>query len=135
MSGVMGLSLLSLDRSPAADQLEAAAEVWVLALQQGRDWSEARDAGRIRAGFMRLAAECTRWPAPRQLLDAMPPPPALAALPPRRAVNTAVAAKRQAEIAELLGGADRFAARNRPGLQPMSEAARELMHRLEDGGE
>ena len=135
MSGVMGLSLLSLDRSPAADQLEAAAEVWVLALQHGRDWSEARDAGRIRAGFMRLAAECTRWPAPRQLLDAMPPPPALAALPPRRAVNTAVAAKRQAEIAELLGGADRFAARNRPGLQPMSEAARELMHRLEDGGE
>ena len=65
----------------------------------------------------------------------MPPPAALAALPPRRVVNAAVAAKRQAEIAELLGGADRFAARNRPGLQPMSEAARELMHRLEDGGE
>ena len=132
--GIARLAALSLPRTPPADTLEVTTAVWFDALNSGMAWDEGRDRMRLRSAFGKLATSCEMWPGPKRLLDCLPPVPRQRALPPRLA-DSAVAAKRQAEIAELLGGADRFAARNRPGLQPMSEAARELMHRLEDGGE
>jgi hypothetical protein len=45
---------------------------WVDALTFGRHWDQDRDALRIQQAFRRLAASRTEWPAPSDLLEAMP---------------------------------------------------------------
>lgn len=63
-----------LERTPSADLIMLTAQTWVEAMEHGRVWDEARDAARIRAGFLVLIAECERWPQVRHLLAAIPPP-------------------------------------------------------------
>lgn len=45
---------------------------WHEAITTGREWDQARDAGRIRAAFVTLAQTRETWPAPRHFLDALP---------------------------------------------------------------
>jgi hypothetical protein len=79
-SGLQKLVLLNLDHAPAYDVLSRGTlPAWVEAITTGRALVEKRDAPRLREAFRRLMATCTRWPTPRELLDAMPalpgPPP------------------------------------------------------------
>lgn len=81
--GLKGLTALRLDGTPAADLIKATRDVWVNVLWPGRDWQQQLDTDRIHKGFLQLAANATRWPAPaefraylpkRQLPTALPPP-------------------------------------------------------------
>ena len=65
------LLVLSLDRTPAAELFGACVESWADALWPGRAWQEA-DAERIAEGFRRLSATHRQWPAPADLLTALP---------------------------------------------------------------
>lgn len=70
------LILLSLDRAPALDVLtRGTLPAWVEAITEGRVFEEQRDAPRFKAAFRALQGRCKSWPAPRDLLDAMPPLP------------------------------------------------------------
>lgn len=73
-SGLQRLMVQGLERTPYADLIMLTAQTWVEAMEHGRVWDEARDAARIRAGFLVLIAECEKWPQVRHLLAAIPPP-------------------------------------------------------------
>jgi hypothetical protein len=65
--------LLSLDRSPPLDILSRGTlPAWVEAISTGRAFDEQRDVPRFRAAFTTLQVRCTRWPAPREFIDALP---------------------------------------------------------------
>lgn len=71
-TGLQKLACLSLDRTPAAEMLLGTAHAWLDAVTDGRDWDEARDAGRVAAAFRTLSRTARRWPAPAEFLDAIP---------------------------------------------------------------
>jgi hypothetical protein len=80
-AGFQILLLLRLDSSPATDTIVGVLKAWLIALTNRRAWSEERDAERVRQGFAVLSGRLTRWPAPAQLLEAMPSPVEPRALP------------------------------------------------------
>lgn len=54
---------------------------WTEALTEGRHWDEGRDRARVRKAFQTLCRTRTSWPAPADLLTALPPVERLLALP------------------------------------------------------
>ena len=78
--GLKVLVALSLANEPALDLMPATKKLWIHLLWNcGKAWAE-EDHSRILEAFTRLATRIDRWPAPRQLLEALPPrpqPPAL----------------------------------------------------------
>lgn len=74
--GVQRLLVLRLEGCPPADTVQAVALAWAdaLWLRSGR-WSVQEDAPRLRQAFRALAAHATRWPAPAQLWEHLPPRP------------------------------------------------------------
>jgi hypothetical protein len=72
--GLTMLVALSLPGTPPAETIALTLNVWVNALWPRAKWSE-EDAPRMHAAFVQLAGTCTRWPAPTQLVDALPPRP------------------------------------------------------------
>lgn len=52
--------------------IEGTAEMWTRAMCLDRHWSPDLDAPRFRAGFIKLAQTCTKWPTPSEFLAAMP---------------------------------------------------------------
>lgn len=72
MDGLCKLVTLSLERTPCMDLIASTAGTWIEALCHGREWRQSLDQLRVRRAFIALAGTCTVWPAPRQLLDAMP---------------------------------------------------------------
>lgn len=79
-SGLAKLLCLRLDSTPAEDMVEGTAQAWLTALTHGRVWDQGRDTARVRGAFDTLLATCERWPIPRQLMEALPPPTAQARL-------------------------------------------------------
>lgn len=84
--GVQRLLVLRLEGCPSADTVQAVALAWAdaLWLRAGR-WSAQEDAPRLRQAFRALAAHATRWPAPADLWEHLPPrpePPRLELPPP-----------------------------------------------------
>ena len=79
--GLAALVALRLEGHPAADMVEATAQVWVQALWPGRVWEEAADSGRIGETFRQITLHETRWPAPAVFLRYLPAREALPALP------------------------------------------------------
>ena len=75
IDGLTMLLTLRLSGSPAADTVAATAKTWSCVLAHGREWDEARDIKRFQTAFMRLANETDRWPAPKDFLERLPPPP------------------------------------------------------------
>lgn len=78
--GLKVLVALSLPGEPALDLMPATKRLWIhLLWNSNRAW-QAEDAARLLEAFTLLATRIDRWPAPRQLLDAVPrrkAPPAL----------------------------------------------------------
>lgn len=73
--GLGKLLLLRLANQPAEEMITATAEVWVQVMLSQRlygGWDEAQDKWRIEEAFMRLCAECERFPVPKNLLDFLP---------------------------------------------------------------
>lgn len=80
--GLQGLIALRLSGAPGEDAITLTLDIWLAALaQRVSGWTEDADAPRIQAAFRALYASSTAWPAPRQLLDALPPRAPPRALP------------------------------------------------------
>lgn len=73
--GLGKLVVLRLANQPPEEMIKATAEVWVQVILNQRiygGWIESEDKWRIEQAFMRLCAECERFPAPKALLDRLP---------------------------------------------------------------
>lgn len=81
-SGMEALVALGLQNQPAADVIHLTADIWLRAIRRGNIGCDIEqiDAPRIREAFDRLFPELTEWPAPRLLLDRIPPRPRREAL-------------------------------------------------------
>ena len=73
--GLAMLLALRLTGTPAMDTVVATAQAWSNVLAFGRDWDEEQDVARFQTGFLQSAAVIDRWPAPKDLLDKLPPRP------------------------------------------------------------
>ena len=81
-SGLQQLLVLYLPGAPAEETICAVAEMWSRAVWTSRaSWDERLDVQRIAAAFLALARRVDRWPAPKQILDSLPPRPERAKLP------------------------------------------------------
>lgn len=100
--GLGALVVLHLPSAPGHETIEYTEQVWVEVLWSANiGWEEALDAHRLHAGFLRLARQADRWPAPRQLLELLParPQPARLSRPP---VSEAQRDRNQAYLAQLI---------------------------------
>lgn len=76
------LVVLSLPNTPPAETVTATALSWVDVLwHAGPRWDAATDERRLRAAVRALAGRAERWPAPRALLQHLPPRPEAPKLP------------------------------------------------------
>ncbi|MGE7992525.1 hypothetical protein ACQKPE_16090 [Pseudomonas sp. NPDC089554] len=116
--GLKGLIALRLDGAPSVDTVSATLEVWLLALNKGREWDEVEDAVRIQKAFEVLFATCERWPPPARLMRELPARTPGVALPkPKRtdeqiktgnaALDEIIAARRRGAMANLAPKTDR----------------------------
>ncbi|CAK0741873.1 conserved hypothetical protein [Gammaproteobacteria bacterium] len=73
-SGAQTLIVCCLPGAPSAETMTATVKTWASIFLQTRTWSETRDIPRLKQAFTRLAANCERWPTPKQILESIPPP-------------------------------------------------------------
>lgn len=71
-TGMQRLLCLSLDGQPAAEVIPGTVAAWCEAVQRNRLMDESRDCPRLREAFGALMARCRRWPAPVDLIEALP---------------------------------------------------------------
>lgn len=107
VEGIQLLHSLHLDGRPAAEVITLTATGWIDVLWRApRAWAEGRDTERLVNAFFSLSRQVDRWPAPRQLLDHLPPArevPALAeAVPPMSAARRAQLAEVRRKLASRL---------------------------------
>lgn len=130
--GLQKLLALSLDRTPASELLPVTVGTWVEAISRGRDFRESKDRPRFRAAFVTLAENRVTWPAPRDLIEALPKDAAY-----RLAIgsgsSTAHVAKCFDEINELLHDVPSSPKTEAPTHKPipLSEDARSLASQLD----
>lgn len=120
VDGLTLLLALRLPGAPAADTAQATAQAWSVALAANKQWDAETDLPRIRTAFAVLAANIDRWPAPRHLLDCLPPPPERIKLEHKHQpseTQKAAAAAVMAEIKSKLANAPIF---NRGWMQPQT---------------
>lgn len=80
--GLQLLNVLSLPGAPRPDAIAATALAWQMLVWEAQPgWDEPRDRERIRRGFVKLARDVERWPAPAALVRSMPSRPPLQQLP------------------------------------------------------
>jgi hypothetical protein len=78
IKGLQGMLMLRLQGSPSGDTIESLANAWLAVLASlPHTWDQARDEPRIRRAFLTMAANCERWPAPKNFIASLPPVPAL----------------------------------------------------------
>jgi hypothetical protein len=101
--GLKILVALSLPNEPALDLMPATKKLWIHLLWNcGKAWQQ-QDISRILEAFTRLATRVDRWPAPRQLLESLPPRPQPAAIA-APAVDRAAAKAHIQQIQAMLKG-------------------------------
>lgn len=76
-AGLEALIVMGLPNQPAADVIHLTADIWLRAIRRGNIGCDIEqiDAPRIREAFDRLFPELVEWPAPKLLLDRIPPRP------------------------------------------------------------
>ena len=111
--GLTRMAALQLPGTPIDTQTAAMMkDVWVDTLWVARQWDEELDARRIEAAFRALATRCTRFAAPAQFLEMLPPRMASVeklpelSLEQRSAQNARVHALLMAVIKRIDGGKD-----------------------------
>lgn len=99
--GLQSLVALSLPGQPPAETIALTLDVWVHAVWRAPvQWSEQYDRARLRHAFFTISRRTERWPAPRHLIEAMPPRPEAPALPAPR-ISDEQRARYRANIAQL----------------------------------
>ena len=98
VDGVQLIYSLALPGCPAGEVLPLTTTGWIEVLWRGGMWIEHRDARRVPLAFFSLARACDRWPAPKQLLDHLPPRPDMLAIAESAQPITP---ERRAALAEL----------------------------------
>lgn len=74
IEGMQVLQVLSLPGTPSAETIGYASDVWVRTLWSApTEWDEGLDRARMSAAFLALARQIDRWPAPKHVLDHLPP--------------------------------------------------------------
>ena len=98
-SGLQRLLALRLRGQPAQDVIESTLAAWYDAvLRRG-----VTDRDRLRHAFVTLSQTCTHWPAPKELIDAIPSSvDNTTKLPPPRRSERATALKNIARLRELI---------------------------------
>ena len=102
--GLQRLFCLGLEGSPPREIATATATTWAESLWEGKAWDRDRDVERFRAAFRSLVRNSGRWPAPRDLLAALPSfEPTMIALPsPQRMQERERSVKAGREVLEKL---------------------------------
>jgi hypothetical protein len=73
-NGLMRMYSLRLKGAPAEDMIDVVAEVWLDAVMDlNKDWQESLDYPRIEKAFTRLIQLYGEWPAPKMLIEELPP--------------------------------------------------------------
>lgn len=99
VDGIQLLQSLHLDGRPASEVVTLTATGWIDVLWRCPiAWDEERDIGRLAVAFFSLARQVDRWPAPKHLLDHLPPVPTVLALGLQR---TNISAANRARLAQL----------------------------------
>ena len=81
--GLKTLIILRLAEGPSLESVAAVAVAWCNTLQSSPiAWDRSLDAPRLREAFQTLQREQDRWPAPKRLLESLPPRPLPKLLPP-----------------------------------------------------
>jgi hypothetical protein len=75
IDGLLMLTPLSLPFQPGPDMIQATAMAWTYVLRRHGLDDAHRDTPRVIAAFQSLMDTCYQWPAPRALLDHLPPLP------------------------------------------------------------
>lgn len=94
------LLTLRLKNSPAEDMVRPTLETWFKVITFKRGWEQSLDQWRFEEAFMYLAQTCEWFPAPKHLLEAMPPR-RMKALPEPQ-ISDEQMAKNSARLSELL---------------------------------
>ena len=75
-SGLQRLISLSLPGPPAMETIQLTASSWAEVLWESpTDWHAELDQARLPAAFKRMMRDVERWPAPKALLQYLPPRP------------------------------------------------------------
>lgn len=102
IEGLQMLQVLSLPGTPPVETIGYASDVWVLTLWNASVvWDETVDRPRIARAFGAIARQAERWPAPKHVLDNLPPRPESRALPAPPLTREQIRANK-ARLAELL---------------------------------
>ncbi|WP_445157384.1 hypothetical protein [Halomonas sp. E14] len=103
VSGGLGMLLvLHLPGAPGHETIEYTEGVWVEVLWSANiGWDEALDAPRLHQGFLRLARQADRWPAPRTLLEMLPQRPERKRLP-KPQMSRAERERNRQRLAEMM---------------------------------
>lgn len=81
-TGVQRLVAIALPGGPGMDSFKLTAQAWAESLWDAPvEWDEELDRRRLAAAFVRACRDCSRWPAPRQVLELMPSRPERPRLP------------------------------------------------------
>lgn len=104
ISGMQTLLVLRLRNSPAADTVNAVVDVWLAAfMARPIGWIQERDEPRIQAAFMKVAGTFDSWPAPANVLAAMPATAEVRSLPkPRKRTPPEVVNGHMARMKKVL---------------------------------
>lgn len=104
IEGLQMLLTLRLRNAPASDTIDAVVDVWV-ALFAARPigWDEQRDTPRLHQAFAKVGGKLDYWPAPANVLEAMPPPPIQPLLrPPKSTIPPHEHQRRMDKVKALL---------------------------------
>ena len=74
--GLQRTLAMRLSGHPPADAADGMFQAWVAAFDAlPLAWDDSRDVPRICTAFARLWADCDKWPAPKMLIERLPPIP------------------------------------------------------------
>lgn len=120
IDGLTLLLALRLPGTPAADTVQATAQAWSVALAANKQWDEEADLPRFQTAFAVLSANTDRWPAPRHLLDCLPPPHERLKLEHKHRPSESQKAAAAAVLAEIQCRLAKAPCFNRGWTQPQS---------------
>lgn len=121
VDGLTMMLALRLPGTPAADTVAATAAAWSVALAANKQWDAEADLPRIQTAFTVLAANTDRWPAPRHLLDCLPPPPERLKLEHKHRPSEKEKAAAAAVLAEIKNRLAKAPVFNRGWMQPQTK--------------
>lgn len=104
LRGIQGLMMLRLQFAPAEDTIASLANAWLAVLMSlPHTWDQERDQPRIQRAFLTIAANCERWPAPKNFIDALPALPELNKLTAPATHHTAESRRMVKDLLTRLG--------------------------------